>query len=185
MQHASPADHNSPGPLACSCRAFPGRPRRARATSRRHGDGRSPWFTEGVDPSVTGGVDPVGPVEIGSAGGAAAGPADGVAVTPGPIPRRHERMTPAAAEIGQGRPPRNAPLPTEERPPRAPPSPPDRQSSERLGKPTALAVLSSDCISSSAYATGQMLIPLIPVIGMVAFSLVIPITIAVCWCCCS
>ena len=42
-----------------------------------------------------------------------------------------------------------------------PPLASDRQSSERLGKPTALAVLSSDVISSSAYATEQMLIPLV------------------------
>jgi len=60
-----------------------------------------------------------------------------------------------------------------------PPIASDRQSSERLGKPTALAVLSSDVISSSAYATEQMLIPLIPIVGLAAFSLVIPISIAV------
>ena len=60
-----------------------------------------------------------------------------------------------------------------------PPIATERQSTERLGKPTALAVLSSDVISSSAYATEQMLIPLIPIIGVAAFSLVIPISIAV------
>jgi amino acid transporter len=60
-----------------------------------------------------------------------------------------------------------------------PPIATERQSTERLGKPTALAVLSSDVISSSAYATEQMLIPLIPIIGIAAFSLVIPISIAV------
>jgi amino acid transporter len=49
---------------------------------------------------------------------------------------------------------------------------------ERLGIPTALAVFSSDCISSSAYATEQILTRLIPVIGLLAFSLVVPITIA-------
>src|SRR5262252_4056363 len=37
---------------------------------------------------------------------------------------------------------------------------------ERLGIPTALAVFSSDCISSSAYATEQILTRLIPVIGI-------------------
>jgi amino acid transporter len=131
-----------------------------------------------VDPSVTGGVDPVGPVEIGSAGGASAGAPDGVAVTPGPIPRRYERMTPAAAELVKVDLPetlryrlKNVLL--------GPPIASDRQSSERLGKPTALAVLSSDVISSSAYATEQMLIPLIPIVGVAAFSLVIPISIAV------
>ena len=60
-----------------------------------------------------------------------------------------------------------------------PPIATERQSTERLGRPTALAVLSSDVISSSAYATEQMLIPLIPIIGVAAFSLVIPISIAV------
>ena len=60
-----------------------------------------------------------------------------------------------------------------------PPIATERQSTERLGRPTALAVLSSDVISSSAYATEQMLIPLIPLIGVAAFSLVIPISIAV------
>ena len=49
---------------------------------------------------------------------------------------------------------------------------------ERLGIPTALAVFSSDCISSSAYATEQILTRLIPWIGLFAFSLVVPITVA-------
>src|SRR5579864_4212392 len=49
---------------------------------------------------------------------------------------------------------------------------------ERLGIPTALAVFSSDCISSSAYATEQILTRLIPIIGLLAFSLVVPITVA-------
>jgi amino acid transporter len=49
---------------------------------------------------------------------------------------------------------------------------------ERLGIPTALAVFSSDCISSSAYATEQILTHLIPIIGLMAFSLVVPITVA-------
>lgn len=48
---------------------------------------------------------------------------------------------------------------------------------ERLGIPTALAVFSSDCISSSAYATEQILTRLIPIIGLLAFSLVVPITL--------
>ena len=60
-----------------------------------------------------------------------------------------------------------------------PPIATERQSTERLGKPTALAVLSSDVISSSAYATEQMLLPLIPIIGVAAFSLVVPISLAV------
>ena len=60
-----------------------------------------------------------------------------------------------------------------------PPLATERQSVERLGKPTALAVLSSDVISSSAYATEELLVPLLPVVGVAAFSLVVPITLAV------
>ena len=53
------------------------------------------------------------------------------------------------------------------------------QSTERLGKPTALAVLSSDVISSSAYATEQILLTLVKAIGVAAFSLVIGVSAAV------
>src|SRR5437588_3863034 len=49
---------------------------------------------------------------------------------------------------------------------------------ERLGKPTALAVFASDNLSSSAYATEEILRVLIPAIGIGAFALVTPITIA-------
>ena len=41
---------------------------------------------------------------------------------------------------------------------------------ERLGKPTALAVFSSDNMSSVAYATEEILRILIPAVGIVAFS---------------
>ena len=51
---------------------------------------------------------------------------------------------------------------------------------QRLGKPTALAVFASDNLSSSAYATEEILHVLIPVAGIVAFSLVVPITLAMC-----
>ena len=47
---------------------------------------------------------------------------------------------------------------------------------QRLGKPTALAVLSSDVMSSSAYATEEILRILVPIGGLVAFSLVTPLT---------
>jgi amino acid transporter len=60
-----------------------------------------------------------------------------------------------------------------------PPIATERQSTERLGRPTALAVLSSDVISSSAYATEQILYVLVPAVGLAAFSLVMPITITV------
>jgi amino acid transporter len=47
---------------------------------------------------------------------------------------------------------------------------------ERLGKPTALAVLSSDVVSSSAYASESVLRILIPAAGLGAFALLTPIT---------
>jgi len=49
---------------------------------------------------------------------------------------------------------------------------------ERLGKPTALAVFASDNLSSSAYATEEILRVLVPAVGLAAFSLVTPITLA-------
>ena len=51
---------------------------------------------------------------------------------------------------------------------------------QRLGKPTALAVFASDNLSSSAYGTEEILHVLIPVAGAIAFSLVVPITVAMC-----
>lgn len=60
-----------------------------------------------------------------------------------------------------------------------PPLVSDRLSSQRLGKPTALAVLSSDVMSSSAYATEEMLRILIPVGGLAAFGLVTPLTLLI------
>ena len=50
---------------------------------------------------------------------------------------------------------------------------------QRLGVPTGVAVFSSDCISSSAYATEEILHILIPVVGVYAFSLVVPVTVAI------
>jgi amino acid transporter len=55
----------------------------------------------------------------------------------------------------------------------------DQLTDQRLGKPTALAVLSSDVMSSSAYATEQILRILIPVGGLAAFGLVTPITLLI------
>lgn len=49
---------------------------------------------------------------------------------------------------------------------------------ERLGKPTSLAVFASDNLSSSAYATEEILRVLVPAVGLAAFSLVVPITVA-------
>ncbi|MEI8127043.1 MAG: amino acid permease [Actinomycetota bacterium] len=46
---------------------------------------------------------------------------------------------------------------------------------ERLKNPIALGVLAPDCISSSAYGAEQILTQLTPVIGLAAFSLLVPI----------
>jgi amino acid transporter len=54
----------------------------------------------------------------------------------------------------------------------------DELEHQRLGKPTALAVFASDNLSSSAYATEEILHVLVPTVGLLAFSLVMPITIA-------
>jgi amino acid transporter len=51
---------------------------------------------------------------------------------------------------------------------------------QRLGKPTALAVFASDNLSSSAYATEEILHVLVPLVGIAAFSLVLPVTVAMC-----
>ncbi|MCU4184431.1 amino acid permease [Acidiferrimicrobium sp. IK] len=54
----------------------------------------------------------------------------------------------------------------------------DSLGEQRLGKPTALAVLSSDVMSSAAYATESILLILIPAAGLGAFALVTPVTAA-------
>src|SRR5438067_9079698 len=59
-----------------------------------------------------------------------------------------------------------------------PPLDTEQLAHERLGKPTALAVFASDNLSSSAYATEEILRVLIPVVGIAAFALVVPITVA-------
>jgi amino acid transporter len=50
---------------------------------------------------------------------------------------------------------------------------------QRLTKPLALGVLSPDGISSSAYGTEEILIALIPVAGMAAFTLILPMTLGI------
>jgi amino acid transporter len=55
----------------------------------------------------------------------------------------------------------------------------DQLAHERLGKPTALAVFASDALSSTAYATEEILRTLLlGGLGILAFSYVMPITIA-------
>src|SRR5882757_6422036 len=50
---------------------------------------------------------------------------------------------------------------------------------ERLSKKAALGVLSSDCISSSAYGSEEMLIWLLPVFGLAGFHILLPMTAVV------
>ena len=49
---------------------------------------------------------------------------------------------------------------------------------ETLGKPTALAVFASDNLSSAAYATEEILAHLVPFVGVAAFALLVPTTVA-------
>ena len=55
----------------------------------------------------------------------------------------------------------------------------EQLASERMGKPTALGVLAPDCISSSAYGAEQILTQMTPYIGLAAFTLVVPISMAI------
>ncbi|MFE5210914.1 APC family permease [Streptomyces sp. NPDC056600] len=55
----------------------------------------------------------------------------------------------------------------------------ERISEEKLSNRTALGVLASDCVSSSAYGTEQMLRVLVPVVGTAAFTVVMPVTGAI------
>jgi len=50
---------------------------------------------------------------------------------------------------------------------------------QRLQKRYALGILSSDCISSSAYGSEQILIALLPAFGLAAFTILMPMTIVV------
>jgi amino acid transporter len=57
-----------------------------------------------------------------------------------------------------------------------PPLTRDALKHERLSKRLALGVLSSDCISSSAYGTEEMLLVLLPTFGLTAFTILLPLT---------
>jgi amino acid transporter len=50
---------------------------------------------------------------------------------------------------------------------------------QRLTKPLALGVLSPDGISSSAYGTEEILIALLPMAGLAAFTLILPMTLII------
>jgi amino acid transporter len=52
-------------------------------------------------------------------------------------------------------------------------------SEQRLSKPLALGVLSPDGISSSAYGTEEILIALLPMAGLAAFTLILPMTLVI------
>ncbi|AEM80573.1 APC family permease [Streptomyces violaceusniger] len=60
-----------------------------------------------------------------------------------------------------------------------PPLVTERIRREKLGNPAALGVLASDCISSTAYGSEEMLRVLVPVIGVAAFTLILPVTGAI------
>ncbi len=50
---------------------------------------------------------------------------------------------------------------------------------ERLSKPLGLGVLSCDGISSAAYGTEEMLIVMLPAVGLAAFKLILPMTLVI------
>jgi len=60
-----------------------------------------------------------------------------------------------------------------------PPLVTEQLGTERLNKPIALGVLAPDCISSSAYGTEETLTQLVPAVGLAAFTLVVPIMLAI------
>jgi amino acid transporter len=57
-----------------------------------------------------------------------------------------------------------------------PPLVTEQLQAERLSNPIAMGVLSCDMISSSAYGTEEMLTVLVPAFGLLAWSLVLPVT---------
>ncbi len=61
-----------------------------------------------------------------------------------------------------------------------PPIASSEEKSTRLGRPTALGVFASDAMSSTAYATEEVLLVLMPVAGMAALDDLVPISLVVC-----
>jgi amino acid transporter len=55
----------------------------------------------------------------------------------------------------------------------------DQMNEERLSRPLAIGVLSCDGISSAAYGTEEMLIEMIQVVGLMAFTLIVPMTLVI------
>ena len=60
-----------------------------------------------------------------------------------------------------------------------PPMVNEQLKNERLSRPLALGVLSCDGISSAAYGTEEILIEMLPIVGLTAFTLVLPMTLVV------
>jgi amino acid transporter len=60
-----------------------------------------------------------------------------------------------------------------------PPMVNEQLQNERLSRPLALGVLSCDGISSAAYGTEEILIEMLPIVGLTAFTLVLPMTLVV------
>jgi amino acid transporter len=60
-----------------------------------------------------------------------------------------------------------------------PPMVNEQLNQERLSRPVALGVLSCDGISSAAYGTEEILIEMLPIVGLAAFTLVLPMTLVV------
>jgi amino acid transporter len=55
----------------------------------------------------------------------------------------------------------------------------DQMGDERLSRTIGLGVLSPDGISSAAYGTEEMLIALLPAVGIAAFTLIVPMTLVI------
>jgi len=55
----------------------------------------------------------------------------------------------------------------------------EQMSEQRLSRPLAIGVLSCDGISSAAYGTEEMLIEMIQVVGLTAFTLIVPMTLVI------
>ncbi|MFC5721909.1 APC family permease [Streptomyces gamaensis] len=60
-----------------------------------------------------------------------------------------------------------------------PPLVTEQLAQEKLSNPIALGVLASDCISSTAYGSEEMLRILVPVVGIAGFTLLLPVTGAI------
>jgi amino acid transporter len=60
-----------------------------------------------------------------------------------------------------------------------PPLVSEQLETERLGTFVGMGVLTPDAISSTAYGTEEMLVELVPVVGLAAFTLLIPVTLTV------